>query len=446
MRGKERGPIELHKLMGQALFKLSRFEEAIPHLERAVQGDDRGALLPLAQCLLLNGDLDAAWKLIEPMLDADTVEVDVVGLASLIELRRGDPGAAVALIDRTGLRDSGLDVTRAQALLALGDARGAIAAVEPWFDDPTLDDATRAWVLFEGAAAYEAAGQYDDAFARYRRGNELAKGRFDPVRHAVQIGRIIERWSERALAEAPRASVRSDRPVFIVGMPRSGTTLVEQMLASHPSVYGAGELTTLGTLVGTQGGGPVPPAGSPTVRAADTLAASYLGSLGASAALRVTDKQPLNFMLLGWVAVLFPDAHVVHCARDARDTCLSCYFRLFRDAHPWSCDLAWAGAFFREYERLMAHWEGVLPGAGLRMTTARYEDLVDDPAAQASRLQSFVGLEPTDAGSLGESARVRRTLRFDQKGEGVFKTSAGKWKRYQRHLGPLLESLGADPN
>lgn len=444
LRGKSHGPIELHKLMGLALFRLTDFNAAIPHLERAVMGGDDETRMPLARCRLLTGDLDGASALVTPALSADPANDDLVGLAAVIELRRGEPDAALAIIERSGVIDASLSITRAQALAALGDPPGAIATLEPFADDGSLPIKTRAGVLFELALPYDADRRYDDAFACCREANELARQPYDPLANAGMIGRLIEMWTPDALAAAAGSTRTSERPVFIVGMPRSGMTLVERMLTSHADVHGAGELSALGRLVGAPINGRPPTPAALDRRAAELLADEYLDALAHSAgdASRVSDKQPLNFVHLGWISLLLPRARVIHCTRDARDTGLSCYFRMFRDGLDWTGDLAWIGAFHRDYERMMAHWTRVLPATGLRMTTACYEDLVADPEKESARLLSFIGLEPSEPCGLGGSARVNRTLRFDQHDAGIYSSSVGRWKNYERHLGALFEALG----
>ena len=174
---------------------------------------------------------------------------------------------------------------------------------------------------------------------------------------------MAEIFSPALLAAKANMGVRSDLPVFVVGMPRSGTTLVEQILASHPMVHGAGELKRLQTLVDGIEGFP---------KAARALPAAQLRALGeaylafvkpmASGRRHVVDKMPSNFLLAGMIRLILPDAHIIHCRRNAVDTCLSCYTKLFAGEQAFAYDQTELGRFHCAYQALMAHWRAILPG------------------------------------------------------------------------------------
>ena len=236
--------------------------------------------------------------------------------------------------------------------------------------------------------------------------------------------------------------------MFIVGMPRSGTSLVEQIIASHPRAFGAGELNDIGrmarelpVLVNTAR--PYPEAlDRLTPDIVDTLAGRYLGALSARApdAARVTDKMPFNMLWLGLIAKLFPNARVIHCRREAMDNCLSCYFQLFNQGLRFSYDLAHLGRVYRQHERLMAHWQACLP---LSMLTVDYETLVADPENQTRRLIAFTGLE-WDAGCLDfhRTERDVRTASVWQVRQPVYQSSVARWRAYEPWLGSLQAALG----
>jgi hypothetical protein len=188
--------------------------------------------------------------------------------------------------------------------------------------------------------------------------------------------------------------------VFIVGMPRSGTTLAEQILASHPLVFGAGELEEMGAvpmeLIRRSGSSKLFPAciTDLTPDIARAIAADHLAALrrhaGGAAVTRITDKNPYNFYMLGLIAVMFPGARVIHCRRDPLDTCLSCFFTNFNVDAPFARDLAHLGAFYRDYDRLMAHWRAVLP---IPMMEVVYEETVADVEGVSRRMVDFLGLD-----------------------------------------------------
>jgi hypothetical protein len=245
----------------------------------------------------------------------------------------------------------------------------------------------------------------------------------------------------------PRARVQSDRPIFIVGMVRSGTSLVEQILASHPAVYGAGELPDVTeitrALPGLLGTDDRYPEFLPILNqeAVDSMACRYLDRLNqiAPGAMRVTDKMPGNFMYLGLIELLFPGARIIHCMRDPVDTCLSAYFQDFSNNHPYAYDLSNLGAFYRGYLKLMAHWRKVLH---LPLLEVRYEDLVADQERISRTLIEFCGLEwDSRCMQFHDSRRFVETASHDQVNRPLCHHSIARWKNYERHLAPLLAEL-----
>ena len=237
------------------------------------------------------------------------------------------------------------------------------------------------------------------------------------------------------------------RPVFIVGMPRSGTTLVEQILASHPEVHGAGEVHALRNVLREElppdpGDYALPEGLAGLDRAAYSRAAArygaWLDNLAPGAA-RVTNKLPGNMVFVGLMALLYPQAKIIHCSREPLDTCLSCYSKLFTTGHPFAYELRELGRFYRMYDALMAHWRAALPG---RMLELRYEELVADLEGQSRRLVAHLDL-PWDEACLRfhESSRAVRTASLAQVRRPIYKDSVGRWKRYEKELAPLQAAL-----
>ncbi len=304
--------------------------------------------------------------------------------------------------------------------------------------------------------AYDDLGQYDRAFSHFHQGNELARPDFDRQLF-VRLVERLEAWFPQSRFGAGRDSGNpSQLPIFIVGMPRSGTTLVEQILASHPQVYGCGELADTDTMAnelwGNRLSGPVvppPPPGLEPNRLAQ-LAEAYLQRRRAVCgnALRFTTKMPTNFFHLGLIALLFPKARVIHCRRDPLDTCLSCFFTDFRKAPPYHYRLEDLGLYYRLYMRLMEHWRAVLP---LPMLEVQYEDLVGRPEELSRQMIDFCGL-PWDDRCLRyyETRRPVQTLSVWQVRQPIYSTSINRWKHYIQHLDPLLRALapeaGAGPD
>lgn len=240
-------------------------------------------------------------------------------------------------------------------------------------------------------------------------------------------------------------------PAFIVGMPRSGSTLVEQILASHPSVFGAGEIPDLSILTNMRWpyGGPSSDGGKRPEEPPAPLS-TYFRDIGREyiARLRKIDAQASmvvnkmlgNYVHIGMIELCLPDAVIIDIRRDAVDTCLACYQRQFRTGHEFTYDLAALGAQYRRYVAVMDHWDRVLPGRVLRVS---YEELVRDPEPQIRRLLDHCGLPWSDEVTrFHENARPVRTASLSQVRRPISTASVAKWKPYARHLAPLLESLG----
>ena len=296
-------------------------------------------------------------------------------------------------------------------------------------------------------------GRYDEAFAQATGANVLRRPPYDPAIHQQTFDRLIAYFTRERITALPRAEHRSQKPVFIVGMPRSGTSLVEQILASHPSIHGAGELDfinrvfagTLSMLSATANDYPAC-LDRLTVDIANGMAEIYLRPLIAldPGAERITDKLPLNFLHLGLIALLLPDAHVIHCRRDPLDTCLSCYMTEFALANDFKYDLTHAGLFYRLYERLMEHWKSVLD---IPILDVDYEQMIAEPEVQSRRLIEFVGL-PWDEQCLRfhESKRAVITASTQQVREPIYNSSVQRWRHYEKFLGPLKTALGTGPD
>jgi tetratricopeptide (TPR) repeat protein len=297
-------------------------------------------------------------------------------------------------------------------------------------------------------------GSYDAAFSHYREGNTQRKewlrqtGKaFDPAAHHELIERLRTTFDEAYFRKARRAASDSELPVFVVGMPRSGTTLVEQILSSHSQVAGADELPDMERLLGSLNQKCQPSSSYPECMLAmdgidlRELAENYLASLKriGGSAIRVIDKRPDNFLHLGLIAVMFPQARVIHCRRDPLDVCWSCYTQHFsRIDYSWS--LEDLGFYYKEYERLMAHWQRVQP---LRIRDVRYEDLVAAQETVSRELITFCGLE-WERGCLEfyKNHRPVQTVSAVQVRKPMFTHSIGRWRKYAGHLEPLRKALG----
>jgi hypothetical protein len=233
-------------------------------------------------------------------------------------------------------------------------------------------------------------------------------------------------------------------PIFVLGMPRSGTTLVEQILASHPQIHGGGELPVLRQVADGAGHYPESVPGL-TGDAITAMGRQYLARIAPlSGRPRLVDKMPANFLYVGLIRLILPNARIIHCRRHAADTCLSNYTKLFASEQLFSYDLGELGSFYRAYDELMAHWRATLPAA--RLIEVSYEDVVDDLAGQARRLVEWLDLPWDDAClRFHETQRVIRTASLSQVRQPIYTGSKGRWRRYSAYLAPLLTELGLGP-
>lgn len=439
--------------LGLAHFALGHYSEARASFEAAVRIDPSFAEAFHGLGLIEKswGNYDEAFKHFRhaQRLRPDYVDA-IAGEAGLLEAtgqRQAAYNLLASLVDK-GIVNTNLAVAYANVARHLGETERAQKALRRALEVPNLAHADRVYLHFELGKLLDVIGQYDAAFGQFREGNRLKQARFDPAQHAALVNEIIRAFGEKGFPACARAGNASDLPVFIVGMPRSGTSLIESILASHPGVFGAGELDFFGLFSRA-----LPPALasgksiSQLVHALDTatldqVATEYLGMLrrlGGDAVVRVTDKMPYNFFWLGLFALLFPRARIIHCLRDPRDTCLSIYFQHFTGQHHYAYDLRNIGLYYREYLRLMAHWRevGTLP-----MLEVQYETLVQSPEMQLPRIVEFCGLPWDDACSRFHATdRVTKTASYDQVRRPLYGSAVGRWRNYETYLQPLNEAL-----
>lgn len=288
--------------------------------------------------------------------------------------------------------------------------------------------------------------QYDAAFVHLQNGNLITwkKQSFDSALFSQAVDSIINVFTDEFLRSCPKHAARSTRPIFIVGMPRSGTTLVEQILASHSVVAAGGELSTITNLATglAQDGEPYPQG----VRMLDSarlsrMAGQYLQKLESISAdaSYVTDKMPFNFMHLGLISMLFPNAAIIHCRREPLDTCLSCYFTSFGERLLFASDLKALGHYYLDYRRLMEHWHGILSQPILDV---HYEHLVSHTEQTVRTMLDWCGLDwEQDCLQFYRTDRGIRTPSRWQVRQPIYSRSVGRSRNYEVHLQPLLEIL-----
>jgi tetratricopeptide (TPR) repeat protein len=390
---------------GCALRGLGRFEEAFAAFDRAYAlGHDRANMLVLKGGGLLEiGALDAARATFEQAL---ALAPDLAGAWNpLVELRDFVPGDP------------------------------AIAQMETYLESSpnvrALD--ARTMMHFALGKAYRKARDRKSAFRHFAAGNALKRGTFDyDVADDENFARdTIAFFTPAMMERLGGAGDASRAPIFVVGMPRSGTSLVEQILASHPDVHGAGELTLFERAIAEAGADDMAALGRRYIELVDAVA---------PAGKRVVDKLPSNFRHVALIHLALPRARFIHCTRDAVDTCFSCYTTLFTGRQDFAFDLVEAGRYYRAYAALVEHWPNVLP-PGIMLDVA-YEDVVADLEGSARRMLAFCGLAWDDAVlRFYETSRPIRTASYHQARKPIYATSVRAADAYREELRPLLDAL-----
>lgn len=291
-------------------------------------------------------------------------------------------------------------------------------------------DLNTAKLHFAMGKVYDDCELYDDAFAYYRRGNAICDtGIFSPDGYDVRSRLFAQTYNDSLFRQTRLMGSPSNKPVFVLGTPRSGTTLIASILSAHPLVASAGELPDMD--VGNR-------ITSITQEWLANIANAYLSKNTASFpdARFIIDKHPLNFQHIGLIHLLFPNAKIIHCARNAFDTCLSIYFQCFKQEHQYSFDLTNIARFYRAYVYLMQHWITLFPD---KILTVNYEDVVADKETQTRRMLTFLGLDMHEDCLSHESTKYAPdTASLWQVRQPIYDRSVGRWKKYEKHLGELF--------
>src|ERR1700728_1956796 len=402
--------------LGMTFILLGRTREARDCFEKTLNGAPRNltALAGMAQLAALDGRFAEAEALYKRILEVNPKSP--AAWAGLAKLRK------MTSADSAWLRG-------AEELAASG-----------------LTPADEATMRFAIGKYCDDIGDFTGAFRSYQRGNELHRLRapaYDRDGHRAFVDDMIRVYTRGALASPHAGASDSARPVFVVGMMRSGTSLVEQIVASHPSASGAGELDFWTAAVGKHE--TTLRHELPGERLSRKLAEEYLGVLTRHApdALRVVDKATVNSDHLGVMHSVQPSAHIIYLQRDPIDTCLSCYFQQFSSALNFTMDLSDLVHYYREHRRLVAHWRSVLPAATLLVVP--YAELVADQETWTRKIIEFIGL-PWDERCLSfhNTQRTVSTASAWQVRQKIYNSSIGRWRKYEKFIGPLLELKSLD--
>jgi tetratricopeptide (TPR) repeat protein len=443
---------EGHIKLAETYFAMNQFRESLRSLRQAE------ALVPASSKVLLlySRVLQSQGKSVEAQQSLDRVLAqepenrEALRIQANLFMDQGLFAKSAAVVRGMLRRDNGdSSAWHLLARVVAGKEKDSLTReIERALNNRNTTLLQRLELQFALGGLLEDLGEYDRAFASLSEANRLKRGtfRFSLEPRERKISRIREVYDAEAMRRFAGRGWRSQVPVFIVGMPRSGTTLAEQILSSHPEVHGGGELRLLSETVAEHLQiQPLDESLSPEIvlRARDLpeLGRRYVEELRkyAPAARHIIDKMPGNYLFLGLIALILPEAKIIHCVRGPMDTCWSLFKKLFTHGHQYAYDLEELAHYYLLYQRMMRHWQGVLPGPILEL---RYEDLVVDQEGQTRRLLEFCGLA-WHPGCLHfeRNKRPVHTASSVQVRQPLHNRSVGLWKRYAQGLQPLRELL-----
>ena len=319
-----------------------------------------------------------------------------------------------------------------------------------------LPEKQRAYIAFAAAKVFDDLGLHDKAFPLWIEDNALVRARldYDQAKEIESYRRLEQVFTSEFVARHRTSGIASALPIFIVGMPRSGTTLIEQIIASHTAVTAGGELHDFGRAVNA-----VAEDFQKTHRRADfrypdfladfeprdfaAIGNAYVAGLSARwlGSQRITDKMPANYLHAGIIHLALPNARIIHARRNPVDVCVSCFSKFFAGAVNFSYDLKELGIAYSEYEKTMAHWRRVLPPGTI--LDVDYESVISNTEAEIRRILNFCGLDWDDRVlEYYKTERSVRTASATQVRQPIYRTSVERWRNYEAYLGPLLEALG----
>jgi len=426
-------------------------DDALTHSERAaaLQPDNAMAYGALGYLHLARDDVDASTDAFRRALDLEPDSPRTNTEMGIIYGIRGEPDQAAkhyrqVIADNLLGGDAHYRLAFSQRFKEYTDD---VARMEEAFHSPDISDEDRMLVGYALGKVFDDLAQYAKAFDCFRTANEYQRQslRFSIAEQKDMFDRHRKALGNKFIEHCRNNPVVDDSPILILGMPRSGTSLVEQILASHPSVYGAGEVEysrLIAEEVQKLSGKPFPEnIDNVAPEKLRDLGLAYVDSLksNAGSAKRVTDKLPHNFLRVGLFAALMPNAKIILCNRDPLDNCVSIYQHRFSDYHGYACILDELGEYYRLYEDLMSFWQSLLPD---RIHVVRYEHLVENTEQQVRDLLSYCDLPFHDNCLMfHKTRRLISTPSAPQVREPMYKSAINRAKKYERHLEPLIKAL-----
>lgn len=407
------------------------------------------AYLELAKAYRLNGKYEAALKYLDKVIETVPDNRRAwLGKAAIYEIL-GKHDQAFEIIEH--LRKDGATTDVLSVLFDVsahvGGRSEVVVEIEDCLKRDDINIAATGALHFRLGDYYDREGSYEKAFFHYSAANGLSRRNYIINNTAEKFGAIIETYNIDYVSTMPCASNVSDLMVFIIGMPRSGTSLAEQIVASHPLVFGAGETNKIDSVakelaerysVEAFPGFVAKMTENSLEEKSSDLIAGY--SSLSPFAKRITDKMPHNFMYVGLMLQLFPACKIIHCKRNPLDTCLSCYVSSFgTHYHNYTYDLAALGEYYIQYTKLMDHWNRVFPG---RIVETSYEALVEDQEGVSRTLIDYCGLEWDEACMhFHKQERLVNTISYNQVRQPLYNRSINRWEHYKHHLDPLRNAL-----
>lgn len=427
---------------------LETFQEAVRR-----EPDNPNYLASLAECLISQERFDEALPLLKHALEQDADNILALGNIATIEAKFGNYSDAEKYVDAV-LEKNTINADAAIAFLMISKhldrCDEAVSYAESCLKDSNIPKPTIKNIKTQLSHVYDHLGKYDKAWEYISSSKTIDSDsmRYDPVIHKVVIDKLIKAFNPTTFINLRNPEIDDDTtPIFIIGMPRSGTSLLEQILSAHPQISGAGELTEISDIIKD-----IPQQidtdkdwpeciDDATTDDISKFAKRYLAHLKQHApeSHYITDKMPHNFYALGLIRIMFPKAKIIHCQRHAMDTCISIYFQNFLVGHDYAANLFNLGTHHYQYQRLMQHWRECLPGG---MIEINYEDLVQSPDETIRNIMDYCELPWDDAClNFHRSSRQVSTASFDQVRQPLHSRSVQRWMHYDQYLDELKDGL-----
>ena len=444
--------VQLCISLGNVMLASSQYDKAESYFRSALEYriNDAAILYRLVLVLRGKGKIEESIELAERVIDIDPghirAKTHVASSYELLgEMEKGTP--LITDLLRECPDHPMVNIVFAHYALRNNKQEEGIAALTNLLRRNDIQEYDLITAIMFLGKLYDSLEKFDTAFKYYKQANNILYKDYDPLSFKGHVSALINYFSKEKYLSIPESENTSDELVFIVGMPRSGTSLIEQIISTHSSVFGAGELTHVNNLVdsiqseiGLVNSYPVC-LDEVDMKSMNKLADRLHSDIRKENAesLKISDKLPHNFLHIGLIHKLFPNAKIINCVRDARDTCLSCYFQYFAGYHPYANNLRALGVHYLDYERLMNHWTNELK---IPILTVNYQDVVLDTENEVKRIIKFLDLPWEDEClEFHKHKRTVATASYNQVNKKIYSGSMGRWKNYKENITELLDVL-----